>query len=150
MSKKKTDKDKTNKKGRDNLFIKYPPKSKKINNQNVLDEDYPIFCFKYLDDVSIKKCKDHKFFYDFLMRLQKLSKLGWSEIRQSHRHAYGLESIPKEKIKATLPTCITPEVKDLHVFRANGNNLPLIGIQIQNVFRILFIEATFGDIYKHD
>ena len=28
----------------------------------ILKDDYPIFCFKYLSDVSIKDCSDHSFF----------------------------------------------------------------------------------------
>jgi hypothetical protein len=60
-----------------------------------------------------------------------------------------MEPIPKEKIKVQLPDCITPDVKSLHVFRATSDNLPFIGLQIENVFRILFIETKFGDIYDH-
>jgi hypothetical protein len=55
----------------------------------------------------------------------------------------------KKDIKPALPSCITPEVKDLHVLRANGNNLSFVGLQIQNIFRVLFIETNFGDIYNH-
>ncbi len=83
------------------------------------------------------------------MRLKKLSELGWKEIRQSDRHSFGMEKISIDNIRPKLPSCITPEVKHLHAFRATGNNLPFVGITVQNVFRILFIETKFGDIYKH-
>ncbi len=120
-----------------------------INKNKITEEDYPIFCFRYLSDASIKDCKRADFFFEFLMRLKKLSELGWKEIRQSHRHSFGLEKIPVEKIHPQLPPCITPEVRHLHIFRATGNNLPFIGLEIQKVFRVLFIETNFGDIYEH-
>jgi hypothetical protein len=132
-----------------NKFIKNLIETKKMDNQSVLNENYPIFCFKYLSDKSIKVCTDPKFYYDFLMRLKKLSELGWNEIRTAQRHSFGMEPVAKEKIKPELPACITPDVQTLHVFRANGNNLPFVGIQIQRIFRVLFIETQFGDIYNH-
>ncbi|GHV12933.1 hypothetical protein FACS1894162_8970 [Bacteroidia bacterium] len=132
-----------------NRFIKEPIDLKKIDTQSVLNENYPIFCFKYLSDKSINGCSDPKFYFDFLMRLKKLSELGWNEIRTSTPHSFGMEPIPKKDIKPRLPSCITPEVKDLHVLRANGSNLPFIGLQIQDIFRVLFIETKFGDIYNH-
>lgn len=45
--------------------------------------DYPIFCFKYLQEVSVKDCNNPKFFNDFIFRLRKLSELGWKEISKS-------------------------------------------------------------------
>jgi len=139
-----------NTKNKHTIHIAEPLKNNKIDKDKIKTDNYPIFCFKYLSDVSIKKCKNSNFFYDFLMRLQKLSELGWTEIRKSHKHAYGLEPIPVFKIKPqVLPECITPDVKYLHAFRASGNNLSFVGIQEQNIFRILFIETKFGDIYDH-
>ncbi|MBP1614524.1 MAG: hypothetical protein H6Q13_1972, partial [Bacteroidetes bacterium] len=56
------------------------------NNTKCLDKkgldsiEYPLFCFQYLQDDSIKKCRDSEFLYNFLMRLKKLSEIGWKEI----------------------------------------------------------------------
>ena len=111
--------------------------------------DYPIFCFKYLQDVSIKKCNDYRFFFDFIFRLQKLGELGWQEINKSSRHSFGTEKIPIKQIKPALPIIITDDIDELTVFRANGNNLPFLGIRKTNVFHIIFIETDFGDIYNH-
>jgi hypothetical protein len=127
-----------------------PVGSVTIECEKINKEDYPVFCFKHLSDKSIKECKDADFYFDFLMRLRKLSELGWDGIRKSNRHSFGMETIPRRGIKPNLPSCITPDVKKLHVFRANGKNLPFVGIQIQNIFRVLFIEAQFGDIYNHE
>ncbi len=120
-----------------------------IDKNNIFDENYPLFCFKYLSDISISNCRDHKFFVDFLCRLQKLSSLGWNEIRKSSRHSFGMEPIPVSRIRQQLPTCVTPDVQMLHVFRACGDNRPFIGLQVGRIFRVFFIEAKFGDIYNH-
>ncbi len=112
--------------------------------------NHPLFSFKYLSECSIEDCREPSFFFNFLMRLQKLSALGWEEIRQSPRHAFGMEKIPISKIKKQLPKFITPEVEELCVFRAVGDNRPFIGLQQERFFHILFIEAKFGDIYDHD
>lgn len=121
-----------------------------LSLNHIYKENYPLFCFKYLSTASICNCTSHKIFYDFLIRLQKLSELGWPGIRTSDRHSFGMEQIPISRIKPKLPVCITPEVKSLHVLRANGNNLPFVGVQIDRVFRVFFIEARFGDIYDHE
>lgn len=122
----------------------------KINKISIDIDEYPKFCFKYLSDVSFKKCKNYQFFIDFLNRLQKLSELSWKEIRKSHRHSFGMEKIPIKKIKPKkLPSIITPDVTHLHVFRANGDKHVFVGLNLGNDFLIFFIEAKFGDIYDH-
>lgn len=112
--------------------------------------DHPLFSFKYLKDASIKKCSDHKFFFDFLMRLQKLSELGWNEIRTSSRHGFGMEPMPVSEIvtKDQLPAFVTREV-ELDVFRSSGDNRVLVGHQSGKIFYVFFIEAKHGDISNH-
>ena len=126
---------------------------KKVDDQPHIHKgivnNYPIFCFKYLQDVSIKNCNDYKFLVDFIFRLQKLGELGWQEIGRSSRHSFGTEKIPIRQIKSSLPTIITDDIDELTVFRANGNNLPFLGIRKTNIFHIIFIETNFGDIYNH-
>jgi len=124
-----------------------------ISEQNVeywQKVDHPLFSFKYLNDVSIKKCKDYSFFYKFLLRLQKLSELGWEEIRKSHKHAYGMEKIPVNNIvpRRQLPDFVTSEV-ELDVFRAVGDNRTFVGLQQGKIFYIFFIETVFGDVCPH-
>lgn len=141
---------KKQKRSQNKFEILEPPVSNKIVKDNLNKDNYPVFCFKYLSDASVKKYNDDKFFYEFIFRLKKLSELGWEGIRKSSRHDYGMESIPISMIKPkVIPESITPDTEKLHVFRANGNNLPFVGIQIKNVFRILFIETKFGGIYNH-
>ena len=98
----------------------------------------------------MKDCLDPKFFINFIKRLNKLSVLGWEEIRLSHRHSFGMESIPKHQIRHTelLPSFITREV-DLHLFRAVGDNRVLVGLQEGKLYHVFFLEAKFGDISRH-
>ncbi len=88
----------------------------------------------------------------FLNRLRELSEKGWSEIRRSRKHEYGLEPIPKFKIKPDLKCVsdlITDDVEKLHVFRVDKENHPFIGLQVGRIFHVIFVEAEFGDIYNH-
>lgn len=135
--------------------IKSLIENKIISHREITDFakiDYPLFSFRYLRPVSIDKCKNPEFFLRFLLRLKKLSELGWSEIRRSRRHLYGLEPIPRNCFKPDLK-CIgeilTDDVEKLHVFRVDSDNHPFVGLQIGKIFYVIFIEAEFGDIYDH-
>lgn len=121
-----------------------PPQDESISISlnHIYKENYPLFCFKYLSETSISTCRDHKFFFEFLIRLQKISQLGWPEIRTAPRHGFGMESISVDQIKPQLPACITPDVRKLHVFRATGDNHPFIGLQIDRIFRVLLLKPT--------
>lgn len=127
----------------------------KISKKEITDLskiDYPLFSFKYLQTNSIKKCESASFFFNFLLRLNKLSTEGWNKIRLSPKHKYGMEPLPKDKIKPSLvplKDIVTPEVKKLHVFRANNELYPFVGLQIGKIFHVFFIESKFGDIYDH-
>lgn len=112
--------------------------------------DYPLFSFKWLQNYSFVDCAEPKFFQHFLQRLQKLSALGWKGIRVSGRHQYGMEKIPRKDIKPqALPGIVTPDVEEFDVFRAVGDNRPMIGLVQGRIFHVIFIEADFGDVYCH-
>ena len=132
----------------DNRGKKVKNISKSNNIVNI--ESYPKFCFKHLQEISIYNSDNSKFFVDFLFRLKKLSELGWKEIYKSHKHSFGTEKIPVAIIKPkNLPAIITPEVKYLTAFRADGSNRPFLGLRVGDIFHIVFIETNFGDIYDH-
>lgn len=153
MSKNKKSNKKDKKVNDDLQFIKKAIEKKEvsISEIEVLSKiEHPLFSFKYLVDVSIDQCEDASFFHDFLIRLQKLSLLGWNEIRTSQRHSFGMEKIGREQIvpKDRLPSFVTREV-ELDVFRSAGDNRAFVGMQEGKLFHIFFIEAKFGDIYPH-
>jgi hypothetical protein len=135
---------------RDKPAIKSTNKDKSINKKNLEQIDYPVFCFKYLQDDSIKGCKDSSFFIEFLLRMKKLSELGWKEIKTSGRHSFGIEKLPIEQIKPQKPQIITPDVNFLSAFRATGSNHAFLGIIKETLFHVIYIETNFGDIYGHD
>lgn len=103
-----------------------------------------------MQDYSIDDCKDPKFFHDVFIRFNKLSLLGWKEIRRFNRHSFGMEKISVSSIKPkAITNMISPEIKELDVFRAVGDNRPMIGFQEGKIFHVIFIEARFGDVYEH-
>ena len=123
----------------------------KIPRDDFVELDYPIFCFKHLQNEPKYDPKDKDGFYaEFILRLKKLSNLGWSEINKSHRHSWGTEKIPVEQIKLQKPKFITPDITDLIVFRATGDKRPFLGIRKDNIFHVVFIEENFGDVYDHE
>jgi len=98
-----------------------------------------------------KKGADEKFFHSLLMRMQKLSELGWKGIRLSGRHQFGMEKIPIKQLRPkVLPRIVTPDVEELDVIRATGDNRPMVGLQEGKIFHVIFIEANFGDVYNHE
>jgi hypothetical protein len=135
---------------RDRPRIKNEKREENIDKNKIDALNYPIFCFKYLQKISIEDSSDADFFVNFLFRLQKLSNLGWEEIRKSSKHSFGTEQIPVNDLKPKVyPSIVTPEVTHLTVFRATGDNRPFLGIQNKDVFHIIFVEAKFNDIYDH-
>jgi hypothetical protein len=120
----------------------------KINKEPVIE--YPVFCFKYLQITSFEKCRDAKFFIDFIQRLNKIAQYSWREIELLPKHGFGYEMLPKSKFKfSKFPEIVTDEVSKLMVFRANGKKLPFAGVKINNIMHVIYIETTFGDIYNH-
>ena len=135
------------------LFIKNAIERKVISRSEVetlTSINYPLFSFRYFNDVSLRDCVNPQFFISFLNRLKKLSVLGWEEIRQSNRHSYGMEPIPQNQVKhnGLLPSFVTREV-ELHVFRAVGDNRVMVGLQEGKLFHVFFVEAKFGEIFSH-
>ncbi len=138
------------KKKKDNdLMIKTPIKGKSLSNEDI-ENSTPVFCFKYLQDNSIDKCKDAAFFINFLHRLRMLSDVTWKQIEISSRHGVGMEKMLISDLKPDKPQCLTPDVAALVVFRAVGNNLPFLGFRQREVFHVVYIESAFGDIYEHE
>lgn len=109
-----------------------------------------LFSFRFLHEVSFNNKKvDRQFHTEFIIRLKKLSELGWKSIRIDKKHGYGYEKIPVSQIKPTISATPTPDANYLFAFRANGAKNVFLGVQVGNVFYILFIEANFGDVYNH-
>lgn len=150
MKQKQHQKKQCQKKHPQNALIKDAAKQNSIYKEDVKDIEYPIFSFKYLQDYSIKECSDPKFLLEFLFRLKKLAELGWQNIATSHRHSFGFELIDIDSFKhKEHPSCVTPDVGKLYVFRASGDNRTFAGIRIKNRFEVIYIEGRINDMYNH-
>ena len=129
--------------------IETPPRLKDAQH----DTNEILFSFQYLHEyISYKKQKkaDKAFLCDFMERLKILGTLGWKEIRTSARHNFGMEKIPLAQIKPQIQQIPSREIEYLSAFRVSNDNRVFLGVQIENVFYILFIEGWFGDVYKHN
>lgn len=110
-------------------------------------KQYITFSFDFLHEVSFTDCKNASFFIQFFKRLKILSSKEWNEIETSSRHSFGYERITIKSIKKDLH--LTQEVSYLYAFRATGDNHVFLGFREGSVFKIVFIETSFGDIYDH-
>lgn len=129
--------------------IEKPPRL----NSTAQQSNEVLFSFQYLhENISYKKQKkaDKEFLCDFMERLKTLGSIGWKEIRTSARHNFGMEKIPLAKIKPQIQQIPSKEIEYLSAFRASNDNRVFLGVQIESVFYILFIEGWFGDVYKHN
>ena len=131
-------------------------KKKKIKPQAIEPESVGkqseklVFGFSKLKPLSFVEAKnDSDFFINFLVRLQKLSDLDWNTVLRTQRHGFGKEFIEVSDLKPSAQHFLSDDVKKLMVLRSSGDNHPFLGIREGNVFHIIFIEYTFGDIYSH-
>lgn len=131
--------------------VKKKGQRNKVTDTDKKQDCYPIFCFKYLMNEPKRDPAGKAGFYaEFIARLKKLSNLGWNAINVSDRHGYGYEKISIKDIKPkNFPSIITPEIKDLLVFRATGDNRAFLGIRSNDIFHIILIEENFGEAYEH-
>lgn len=114
-------------------------------------KEKPVFSFEYLEDKLLAKPKRNQDLYrDLLVRLKSLSQLGWNEINKSQRHGYGYEFIPTVSFIPKMPAVITPDTDKLMVFRADGANHVFAGFRRDDVFFVVFVEADFNQLYRHD
>lgn len=59
----------------------------------------------------------------------------------------GFEMVPQKEVKPMVPEDFAQD--KYMVFRHRGN-LPFVGFKAGNTFRVLWIEANYGDLYDHD
>lgn len=102
-----------------------------------------------LSKIDYTDTKDYKFLSGVITRFHKFSEFGWENIRFSHKHSLGMESIPIDEITSESPSIVTPDVKKVHLLRASGDNRAMIGLQEGKIFHVFFIAANFTDFYTH-
>lgn len=115
----------------------------------ITDEKHkkPYFSFvNYSEDKYGFKELQHNDYKALLHTLHKLSKLDWSEIEKSDRHACGTEKINRNSLKVNIPPVY--DNKNIIAFRYNGN-APMLCVRDGFCVDILFTDPKFT-IYDHD
>ena len=71
----------------------------------------------------------------------------WAEITRANRHGLGLETISNASIKAPIPD----HFQDTRKFIAlrYSDRLPMVGARDGDVYHVVWIERTFGEVYDH-
>jgi len=103
--------------------------------EKIVGDDY---CFSKLDDTDKKQ---------FAESIFKRKNINWKDIYTLNRHKLGVETIPKNKIKASLPSFITEDMNEFLVFRFSGKK-PMVGYREKNIFYVLWFDKNFT-LYEH-
>lgn len=108
----------------------------------------PVFCLHHLQSgYDVDSLQDKGGQAQLALTLHKCAKMKWQDIGQSGRQQSGTEWIPAKQIRAPIPNKFQDQDKFM-AFRYNGK-LPMLGVRINDVFHILWIERSFGDVYDH-
>jgi hypothetical protein len=110
-------------------------------------EVYPAFSFKKIciGNGCMKKC-DHGQLKGIADKLRILSNLTWKQIDIDRREQHGYEKLPQSALRVSL----VGKDESVMIFRFKGGRGGRIaGVKEGNVFSVLFIESTFGDLYSH-
>lgn len=109
-----------------------------------------VFGFEELREMSYTNAKnDSKYFIDFISRLRRYCQLSWNDLRSTQRHGYGPETIKVGNLNQEVQKQTPSGLKKLLLLRSTGDNHVFLGHREKDVFQVLFIEYTFGDLYCH-
>lgn len=139
------------------MSIKEPPYSQgkgiSYRFDSVSDdlEKNTVFCFKHVDrehDVQ-KLCSksNKKFVKGFVKKLQGLSQITMAEVQSSDKYSWGYELLKVKCLYKRLPTSLTEDVEQVHVFRFSDEGR-IVGYYSSNIFHVLFIDTDLC-LYDH-
>lgn len=111
------------------------------------NEETPKFCLYYLKPGFDVAALDQQQQAAFASCLQKLASSKWKDLVVGPRHGQGTEHIPQSKIRARIPERFQDNERYL-AFRYSGK-LPMVGVRVDDIFHILWIERWFGELYDH-
>ena len=105
------------------------------------------FSLKFMDQgkYGVSSC-EHEDMEAFLRTMHKLSQLTWEKVISTNRHKLGCEYIEQKSIHASMPSCITPDIR-LMAFRFSGMK-PMVGFRIRDTFYVVWLDRDFS-LYKH-
>jgi hypothetical protein len=106
----------------------------------------PAFSLRYLQsNYCITKCQKEER-AALADTMYQLSQLTWGQIKSVGRHALGAEKIPRNQIKAPIPSHITDDV-DFLSFRFYGK-APMVGYRREATFFIVWLDRDYT-LYNH-
>jgi hypothetical protein len=112
------------------------------------NQSTPVFCLHHLHrDYDVKAIGDKEGQAQLALTMHKCAQMQWKQIHQAGRHASGTEQIPADQIRAPIPPKFSDQEKFM-AFRYNGK-LPIVGVRINDVFHVLWVERQYGDVYDH-
>ena len=94
----------------------------------------------HVEDLADDQCAS------FLKKWAKRSTFTWTELGTHDKHGLGFEMLPKKIMKPVPPESLQQD--KYMVFRHHGN-LPFVGFKAGDTFHVLWIEASYDDVYKH-
>lgn len=83
---------------------------------------------------------------DFADALDKRSQLAWNDLQNAPKHGLGAEKIPQNRIQASIPPHVTPDVTFL-AFRFSGRKA-MVGYRQERLFYVLWLDRNFT-LYDH-
>ena len=110
-------------------------------------KEHPKFCLRHVQknfDVDNLTTKGQA---ELARTLQRLASITWNEIQTSQRHGLGTEKLAKSMFKTRIPLAFEDR-EDFTAFRYHENR-PMVGVRVRDVFQVIWIEADYGDLYKH-
>jgi hypothetical protein len=111
------------------------------------NEDHPKFDFSTLQNGFGIEELDKQAKLALLERLVKLSTFTWFTLVSNGKHAWGTEYLDLNLIKPS--TLLFPNEPKVCVLRYTGDNKPIVGRRVENIFEIYWIEKNHGDVYHH-
>jgi len=111
------------------------------------DHAHPKFCFEHIQpDFDVKSLSPDQQ-AALACALQEHATLTWQQIKLAQRHGLGCEKIPAAQIKPSIPLRFS-DADHFLAMRYSGRP-PMVGSRVNDVFHIIWIESSFGDLYDH-
>lgn len=110
------------------------------------DGGFPLLSLRHvqagfgIEDMSHQQCQQ------FLVKWSKRSTFTWAELGIQGKHGLGFEHLPARKFRPSVPESL--EEDKYMVFRHDGNHV-FAGFKAGDAFYVLWVEASYGDLYKH-
>ena len=111
------------------------------------DTEYPIFSMHHLAVAThcVSTCEQREQ-ADVALALERRARFTWGTLRQMPHVKLGYERLPRESIRATIPSYFTEDERPI-VFRMSDRGR-LIGFRQNAQFHIVWIDFHF-EVYPH-